>query len=284
MDPSAADVQGILDKHRGTRGEILAVLQEIQERHGYLPESLLREISEKSGRPLVDLYAMATFYRAFSLEPRGRHTVSVCLGTACHVRGAPGVAEEFERRLKIRAGQTSADGEFTLETVNCLGACALGPIVVADGRYHSRVKPAQAGSILQKARNASSGGGDDVDSRAFPVDVSCPRCGHDLMDPAHPIEGRPSVGLNISSGGRLGWLRLSSFYGSPRFEVEFDVSDGSVTEFFCPHCLRELTGGEGCVECGAPMVTLDVCGGAVGRFCSRRACRGHRLDLGEGNP
>ena len=106
MDPSAADVEGILDKHRGTRGEILAVLQEIQERHGYLPESLLREISEKSGRPLVDLYAMATFYRAFSLEPRGRHTVSVCLGTACHVRGAPGVAEEFERRLKIRAGQT----------------------------------------------------------------------------------------------------------------------------------------------------------------------------------
>src|SRR5690606_22695369 len=104
-----------------------------------LPEQALREVADATGRPLVDVYGVATFYRAFSLKPRGKHVCTVCLGTACHVRGAPAVVSAFEKRLAVKAGETTSDEEFTLETVACLGACALGPIVVADGHYFSNV-------------------------------------------------------------------------------------------------------------------------------------------------
>jgi NADH-quinone oxidoreductase subunit E len=101
---------------------------------------------------MVDIYGVARFYRSFSLKPRGKHLICACLGTACHVRGAPSVVEEFERQLNIKAGQTTADKEFTLETVNCLGACALGPIVVVDNHYFSNVDMAKVKHILEKVR------------------------------------------------------------------------------------------------------------------------------------
>jgi NADH-quinone oxidoreductase subunit E len=142
----------IVARLNGTRGAVIAVLEEIQSEHGYLPEEALRAVADGMGRSLVDVYGVATFYRSFSLEPRGRHLICVCLGTACHVRGAQMVVEEFERRLGVKAGETTPDGEFTLETANCLGACALGPIVVADGRYFSNVGTAEVKRILEKAR------------------------------------------------------------------------------------------------------------------------------------
>ena len=145
-------IPGIVEKHSGRRGALIAVLEDIQDEYGYLPEAALRIVAERMALSLVDVYGVATFYRSFSLQPRGRHLIRVCLGTACHVRGAPMVVEEFERRLGIRAGETTPDGEFTLETVNCLGACALGPIVVVDGRYFSNVNAAKARSILEEAR------------------------------------------------------------------------------------------------------------------------------------
>ncbi|MDQ1256649.1 MAG: NADH-quinone oxidoreductase subunit [Candidatus Hydrogenedentes bacterium] len=142
----------IIEKYQGAQGNLISILEEIQDHNGYLPEKALRTVAEKTGLSLVDIYGVATFYRSFSLKPRGKHYVCVCLGTACHVRSAPMVVEEFERRLGIQAGETTADAEFTLETVNCLGACALGPIVVIDGQYYSKVKPAMVKKLLNEAR------------------------------------------------------------------------------------------------------------------------------------
>ena len=142
----------ILNGHRQQRGGLISVLGEIQSQYGYLPEDALRVVADETGNSLVDVYGVATFYRSFRLQPRGKHLICVCLGTACHVRGAPIVVEEFERRLAIQPGQTTPDREFTLETVNCLGACALGPIVVADGCYFPGVRTQDVGQILEKAR------------------------------------------------------------------------------------------------------------------------------------
>lgn len=147
-------VTEILEKHDGRRGGLIAILQDIQEHYGYLPEQALRTVARRTKHSLVDVYGVATFYRSFSLQPRGEHLISVCLGTACHVRGAPAVVEEFERQLGIRAGETTPDMRFTLETVNCLGACALGPIVVLDGQYFPNVNTSQVKRILSNGRKA----------------------------------------------------------------------------------------------------------------------------------
>ena len=128
-------IQGIVNKHREERGGLISVLEDVQAEYGYLPADALQIVAGETGRPLADVYGVATFYRSFSMEPRGKHLCSVCVGTACHVRGAPAVAGEFEQQLDIPADSTTADRQFTLTTVNCLGACALGPVVVVDGYY-----------------------------------------------------------------------------------------------------------------------------------------------------
>jgi NADH-quinone oxidoreductase subunit E len=150
-------ILAMIDRLNGTRGAVIAVLEEIQAQYGYLPEKALRAAADGMGWPLVDMYGVATFYRSFSLKPRGRHLVRVCLGTACHVRGAPMVVEELQRQLGIAAGETTPDGLFTLETVNCLGACALGPIVVVDECYFPNVDAAKARAILNEARAGLAG-------------------------------------------------------------------------------------------------------------------------------
>ncbi|MFH1010718.1 MAG: NAD(P)H-dependent oxidoreductase subunit E, partial [bacterium] len=115
------EILGIVERHRKDQGSLIAMLQDIQARYNYLPAEALRIVAEQTNRSSVDIYSVATFYRAFSLEPRGKHLVSVCLGTACHVRGAPRVAEEVGKQLGIKAGETTPDKMFTMETVNCLG-------------------------------------------------------------------------------------------------------------------------------------------------------------------
>jgi len=151
-----ADPEGfvarLLAERDGAPGTLLSVLHDIQDKYGFLPETALRTMSSRFGHRLIDLYAIATFYRSFSLKPRGKHVVAVCIGTACHVRGATAVVEEFERRLGVKAGETTPDGEIALETVNCLGACALGPIVKANGRYFSNVDAAKVEGILSGIR------------------------------------------------------------------------------------------------------------------------------------
>ena len=141
-------VDRIIDQHRHERGPLVLVLQDINHELGYLPRPSLKYVSQQLGMSLSRVYHVATFYKAFSLTPRGEHVVKVCLGTACHVRGAARVLEALESRLEIKAGQTSPDLKFTLETVNCLGACAMGPVVVMDDRYYT-VTPSKVDRLIK---------------------------------------------------------------------------------------------------------------------------------------
>ena len=150
-DGDLKHVLAIVDEHSQDGHGLITILEAIQRRYGYLPERALRTVGERTGRSLVDVYGVATFYRSFSLEPRGKHLISACLGTACHVRGAARIVETLERELGIKAGETTPDRQFTLQTVNCLGACALGPVVVVDGHYFSNVDTAAVKRILKRA-------------------------------------------------------------------------------------------------------------------------------------
>jgi NADH-quinone oxidoreductase subunit E len=142
----------ILNKYKRDRSSIIAILQDIQEQERYLPRELLEYVAQRLDIPLSKIYYLTTFYRAFSLEPRGKHIINVCLGTACHVRGAARLVDRLESDLGISAGGTTADLTFSLETVNCLGACALGPVVVIDGEYFGQMTPEQVDDLLQKYR------------------------------------------------------------------------------------------------------------------------------------
>ena len=150
-------IENVLDRHQRDKTAIIAILQDIQDEVNYLPEDALRYVAQALDVPISKVCSLATFYKAFSLKPRGRHLIHVCLGTACHVRGAVRILEAIERNLGIRAGETDENLQFTLETVNCLGACALGPIVVMDGEYHGQMTSAKTGSLLKrvKARDTS---------------------------------------------------------------------------------------------------------------------------------
>jgi NADH:ubiquinone oxidoreductase subunit E len=278
-DPDLKHVLATLDKHSGNGHGLIAMLEELQSQYGYLPEKVLRMVSERTGRSLVDIYGVATFYRSFTLQPRGKHLISACLGTACHVRGAPRIVEELERQLGIQAGETTPDKEFTLETVNCLGACALGPVVVIDGRYFPKVRKTMVRQLLDDALAGFERTDLGEDQRRFPISVSCPCCNHNLMDTAFDIDGYPSVRVRAAFDGQHGWLRLSSLYGSRRSFTECDIPRNTVTSFFCPYCHAELLAGSDCPACEAPMVRMIVRGGGVLRICSRRGCENHMLDL-----
>lgn len=130
-------------------GLLIPVLQEIQAYYRYLPEPAMREVARQLGIPLRDVYGVATFYRAFALKPRGKHEVTVCLGTACHVRGGANIVNTLSTDFGISPGQTTPDGKFTLETVNCLGCCAIGPIVVVDGEYHGEMNSQKARKLIE---------------------------------------------------------------------------------------------------------------------------------------
>jgi NADH-quinone oxidoreductase subunit E len=269
----------ILENHRDNKGGLISILEDIQVYYGYLPEEALRMVAQTTGRSLVDVYGVATFYKAFSLKPRGKHLISACLGTACHVRAAQSIVEEFKRQLGINAGETTPDKEITLETVNCLGACAIGPTIVADGHYFPNVTRKNVKEIIHRTIVGLDRVDITTDERIFPVEVSCPHCNHSLMDRHHYINGYPSIRVTVSFGHKHGWVRLSSLYGSFSFESEYEIPAETVVHFFCPHCHTELTGPSNCIECGAPMVPMIVRGGGIGKICSRRGCKFHMLDL-----
>ena len=140
----------VLEEHKADPENLIHILQEINSEYGYLPESSIRRVAERLEIPLSHVYSVATFYKALSLEPRGKHLISVCLGTACHVRGAGRILEKLERDLHIKTGETTKDFSFTLETVNCLGACALGPVVVIDGEYFGQMTSSKVESMIKK--------------------------------------------------------------------------------------------------------------------------------------
>lgn len=151
-----ADIEEIVEKNGKKKAALIPVLQDVQDKYNYLPEDALRIVSELLCIPLIDVYCLTTFYKSFSLTPRGKHLINVCLGTACHVRGAPRILEEVKRKLCIEEGETTEDKMFTLETVNCLGACALGPIVVVDEDYHGQMTVPKVSALLKKYQKGAA--------------------------------------------------------------------------------------------------------------------------------
>lgn len=154
MEKNHEGIEDIIMSYGGSPDLLISILQDVQSECHYLPEYALRQVARSLDLPLIQVYGVATFFKAFSLKPRGKYLVNICLGTACHVRGAPAVLEEMGRRLDIKSGETTEDMQFTLESVNCLGACALGPIVVVDGKYYSQMGPGEVKVILNKYRKA----------------------------------------------------------------------------------------------------------------------------------
>ncbi len=142
-------IGSILDNYQSDKRLLVSILQDIQAEYNYLPREALTQISQDLGVPLSQVYSVATFFKAFSLKPRGRHIINVCLGTACHVRGATRILETIERELGIKPGDTTEDLKYTLETVNCVGACALGPIVIVDGKYSGQMKTDKVRPLLE---------------------------------------------------------------------------------------------------------------------------------------
>lgn len=137
----------------GDGANLIAVLQEIQKEERYLPREILQYVADRMEVPLPRIYTIATFYKSFSLTPRGRHQVKVCTGTACHIKGAACNCEEITRRLGISEGETTSDLNFSLETVNCLGTCALAPVIVVNEDYYDGVTPAAVRKILKRYSN-----------------------------------------------------------------------------------------------------------------------------------
>jgi NADH-quinone oxidoreductase subunit E len=142
-------VDQIIDKYHGDASYLIQVLLEIQSENNWLPKEALVRISEKLKVPLTRIQHIATFYKAFSLVPKGRHQIHICMGTACHVRGAPRVLDAVQDRTGIKAGETDSGLKFSLETVNCLGCCALGPVVEIDGKTHGKMAPAKTADVLK---------------------------------------------------------------------------------------------------------------------------------------
>jgi NADH-quinone oxidoreductase subunit E len=142
-------IDQIIDKHQGKASSLIQVLLEIQSEHHWLPKAALERVSENLQVPLTRIQHIATFYKAFSLVPKGRHEVHICVGTACHVRGATRILDTVEEATGIKPGETDLDLKFSLETVNCLGCCALGPVVEVDGKVHGKMSPVKTAEVLK---------------------------------------------------------------------------------------------------------------------------------------
>jgi len=145
-------ISEIVKSYGAKPSALIMILQDVQKHYRYLPREAMEMVAKKMRLPLAQIYGVATFYRSFSLEPKGRNHICVCTGTACHVRQSRVILEQLERDLKIKAGETSADHEFSLERVNCLGACALGPLVTANEVYYGNMTVPKIERMLQEIK------------------------------------------------------------------------------------------------------------------------------------
>lgn len=145
-------VDEVIARHRSKPGSLIPVLEQVQGITGYLPEEVQRRVAKGLGIPLSQVYGVVTFYSFFTMKPRGKHQVRVCLGTACHVRGSNRVLQEMEQKLQIEPGECTEDREFSLDIVRCVGACGLAPVMVVDEDTHKQVKVARLDQILEKYR------------------------------------------------------------------------------------------------------------------------------------
>lgn len=179
------EVYRILKKYNYDPTDVISILQDVQATYRYLPREALVFVSEKLNIPLTRIYHLSTFFRAFSLEPRGWHHIQVCLGTACHVRGSPRILEAMERKLKIRAGQTTPDLGYSLETVNCVGACALGPLVVVNGKSSGKMTPQKAERLIVSLQGEQTGKTPQPTEKPAPPEKAQPA-------PSKPVQIVPS--------------------------------------------------------------------------------------------
>ena len=150
VEESLSGIKDILERHPANRGSLIPVLQDVQEAFGYLSEEAIEELARLMGISANEIYGVATFYTQFRFNPPGRHTIQSCQGTACHVRGGRKILDELEQRLGITAGQTTADGQFDLQRLACLGCCALAPVVAVDGKVYARMTAKKIPSVLSQ--------------------------------------------------------------------------------------------------------------------------------------
>lgn len=153
METDIKKLDEIILKYNSDRSLLLSMFQDIQREYRYLPKEAIKYICQRLNIPEIKGYEMATFYKSLSLVPRGRHTIRVCMGTACHLKGAPGILEAFERELNLKRGETSSDGLFTLESVNCLGACALAPLVRVDEKDYGKQNQSSVKKIIDEFKH-----------------------------------------------------------------------------------------------------------------------------------
>lgn len=158
---SDQSIDEVVDKYQARPDALIMILQDVQRHYRYLPEDALKSVAEKMNLPLAQVYGVATYYKSFSLKPKGKNHICACTGTACHVRLAQVIVEKLETELGIKAGGTTPDLEFSFETVNCLGACALGPLVTANDVYYGNMNVTKVDRLLVKLR-----GQETVDRRA----------------------------------------------------------------------------------------------------------------------
>jgi NADH-quinone oxidoreductase subunit E len=145
-------VREIVDRHEGKKSHMIAILLDCQSEYRYLPREVLEELSTRISTPLTSILSIATFFRAFSLKPVGRHQIHVCMGTACNIQGGPQLVDALERELKIKRGETSADMQFTLDTVNCVGCCGLAPVITVGHDVHGKLKQSAVPRIIKRYR------------------------------------------------------------------------------------------------------------------------------------
>ncbi len=148
-----ANLDSILEGRRSQPHQLIEVLQDVQEQHGYISEEAMDSIAKELGMPLMEVYSVASFYKAFSLKPRGKNMLTVCTGTACHVRGAKLILNQAAGQLGVGPGETTDDGLFTVEHVNCLGACALAPVVTENGNHHHHMSPGKLRKLVKSLQN-----------------------------------------------------------------------------------------------------------------------------------
>jgi len=150
-------VDKIVDRHQEKKTALISILHDIQDKYNYLPEEALKKVALRLRIDINDLYGVATFYKSFSLTPKGKHSVTLCLGTACHVRGGPKILREVTKLLNIEPGQTTKDNQISLNVVNCLGVCAIGPVMFVNGKFYGEMNPIRARRIIEKLNNKRSG-------------------------------------------------------------------------------------------------------------------------------
>jgi NADH-quinone oxidoreductase subunit E len=148
MDLNSVDL--IVDKYQEKRTALISILHDVQDRYKYLPEEALKMVASRLRMDINEIYGVATFYKSFTLIPQGKHSITLCLGTACHVRGGPKILRELKGLLHIEPGQTTVDRQFSLNVVNCLGVCAIGPVMFVDGKFYGEMNPVKAKRMIEK--------------------------------------------------------------------------------------------------------------------------------------